>query len=80
MPDGPPRLGLSFGEWGSTAALTLAFGVVMLAFWGHGARQLAAALMMFATVVMLPSTVKRGKAQRSYFGVYRVIAVGERRL
>ena len=74
------RLGLSFGEWGSTAALTLALGVIMLAFWGHGARQLAVALVMFATIVMLPSTVKRGNAQRSYFGVYRVIAVGERRL
>ena len=66
------RLGLSFGEWGSTAALTLALGIIMLAFWGHGARQLAVALVMFATVVMLPSTVKRGNAQRSYFGVYRV--------
>lgn len=66
------RLGLSFGEWGSTAALTLAFGVLLLAFWGHGARQLAVALLMFAAVVMLPSSVKRGSAQRSYFGVYRV--------
>jgi SAM-dependent methyltransferase len=27
---------------------------------------------MFATVVMLPSSVKHGNAQRSYFGVYRV--------
>ena len=48
------------------------FGAAAVAFWGHGARQLAAALMMFATVVMLPSSVKRGQAQRSYFGVYRV--------
>lgn len=66
------RLGLSFGDWGSTAALTLALGIVMIGFWGQGARQLAVALVMFATVVMLPSTVKRGNAQRSYFGVYRV--------
>ena len=65
-------LGLSFGTWGFTAALTLLFAVVAIAFWGHGARQLAAALLMFATVVMLPSSVKRGQAQRSYFGVYRV--------
>ena len=28
--------------------------------------------MMFAAVVMLPSSVKRGQAQRSYYGVYRV--------
>jgi hypothetical protein len=65
-------LRLSFGEWGSTAALTLALGVLLLAFWGHGARQLVVALLMFAAVVMLPSSVRRGAAQRSYFGVYRV--------
>jgi hypothetical protein len=40
---------------------------------GHGARQLAARAVMFATIVMLPSAVKRGQAQRSYFGVYRVM-------
>ena len=28
--------------------------------------------MVFAVVVMLPSSVKRGHAQRSYYGVYRV--------
>jgi SAM-dependent methyltransferase len=66
------RLGLSFGEWGPTAALTLALGTLLVAFWGQGARQLAVALLMFAAVVMLPSTVRRGTAQRSYFGVYRV--------
>ena len=36
-------------------------------------RQLAAALLMFLAVVLLPSSVHRGEAQRSYFGVYRVI-------
>jgi hypothetical protein len=66
------RLGVSFGEWGFTAALTLAFGIVLLAFWGQGARQLAVALLMFVAVVTLPSSVKHGNAQRSYFGVYRV--------
>jgi hypothetical protein len=65
-------LGLSFGSWGFTPALTLLFAVAAIAFWGHGARQLAAALLMFAAVVMLPSSVKRGQAERSYFGVYRV--------
>ncbi len=48
------------------------FAVAAVAFWNHGARQLTAALMMFAAVVMLPSSVKRGQAQRSYYGVYRV--------
>ena len=66
------RLGLSFGEWGFTAALTLVFGVVLLGLRGRGARQLTVGLLMFATVVMLPSSVKHGNAQRSYFGVYRV--------
>jgi hypothetical protein len=42
-------LGLSFGDWGLTPALALLFAVVALAFWGHGARQLAAALLVFAT-------------------------------
>ena len=47
-------------------------GRLMLAFWRHPTRQLVLALLMFAAVVTLPSTVKRGEAQRSYFGVYRV--------
>jgi hypothetical protein len=66
-------VGLSFGAWGFTPALTLLFAVAVVAFWGRGIRQLAAALMMFAAVVLLPSSVMRGQAQRSYFGVYRVV-------
>ena len=34
------RLGLTFGVWGSTAALTVALGIIMLGFWGYDARQL----------------------------------------
>ncbi len=64
--------GLSFGDWGFTPVLALAFAVAVVAFWGHGPRQLAAALMMFLAVVMLPSAVRQGNALRSYFGVYRV--------
>ncbi len=66
------RYELEFGRWGTTAALAAVFGALMLAFWRHPTRQLVLALLMFATVVTLPSTVKRGEAQRSYFGVYRV--------
>ncbi len=62
----------SFGDWGTTPVLALVFAVAAVALWNHGARQLTAALMMFAVVVMLPSSVKRGQAQRSYYGVYRV--------
>jgi hypothetical protein len=66
------RLGYSFGEWGTTPVIALVFAALAVAFFVHGARQLTAALMMFAAVVMLPSSVKRGQAQRSYYGVYRV--------
>ncbi len=66
------QLGLSFGEWGFTPALALAFAVAVIAFWGRGMRQLTVTLLMFAAVVNLPSSVRRGQAQRSYFGVYRV--------
>jgi hypothetical protein len=64
--------GYSFGEWGTTPVIALVFALAAVAFWSHGARQLTAALMVFAVVVMLPSSVKRGQAQRSYYGVYRV--------
>lgn len=70
-------LGLGFGEWGFTPALTLFFAALMIAFWGYPVRQFVAALLMFATVVMLPSAVKRAQAQRSYFGVYRVTQSNE---
>lgn len=66
------QLGIDFGSWGITPALALLFAVAVVAFWGHGARQLAAAMVMFATVVFLPSKVSQGHAQRSYYGVYRV--------
>jgi hypothetical protein len=65
--------GIHFGEWGVTPVLALLFGVALLAFFRYPPRQLACALLMFAAVVMLPSSVKRGEAQRSYFGVYRVM-------
>jgi hypothetical protein len=67
------RADIGFGEWGVTPVLALMFGIVLLAFLRHPPRQLACALLMFATVVMLPSSVKQGEAQRSYFGVYRVM-------
>ena len=62
----------TFNDWGITPVLALIFAIAAVAFWGHGARQLTAALVMFAVVTMLPSAVKRGQAQRSYYGVYRV--------
>ncbi|MFA5898270.1 MAG: fused MFS/spermidine synthase [Hyphomicrobium sp.] len=66
------KSGWTFDDWGTTPAITLIFALAAVALWGYGARQLTAALMMFAAVAMLPSSVKRGQAQRSYYGVYRV--------
>jgi hypothetical protein len=66
------RQGWSFGEWGWTPVLALVFAVATVALWGYGARQLVTAMLMFAVIVILPSAVKRGQAQRSYYGVYRV--------
>ncbi len=67
----------TFNHWGSTAALSAAFGALLLVLWRWPVRQLIAALLMFLTVVMLPSAVKKGEAQRSYFGVYRVLLSGD---
>jgi hypothetical protein len=45
---------------------------IMLAFPTKPTRQLAMALVMFLAVVTLPSNVRRGPSERSYFGIYRV--------
>ncbi len=68
---------LSYGEYGMTAAIVALFGVGVLLFWKWPPRQLVMALMMFAAIVAYPSGVKRGDAQRSYFGVYRVGSAGD---
>ena len=62
-----------FGNWGTTAALSVVFAAVLLAAYRSPPLQLIAALLMFLAVVMLPSAVKKGEASRSYFGVYRVL-------
>jgi hypothetical protein len=71
------QLGLRFGDWGVTPALALTFAALVMLFMLWPPRQLAAALLMFLTIVMLPSSVKRGDAERSYFGVYRVKSDGD---
>jgi len=60
------------GEWGTAAWIAAAAAVPLLLLWRRPALQLPLALTMFLTVVMLPSSVKRGDAERSYFGIYRV--------
>lgn len=59
-------------RWGTAALLVLAFAILLVVSIQHPPRQVILALLMFLTVVLLPSGVKRGEAQRSYFGVYRV--------
>ena len=67
------KLRVSIGEWGIDAVVVGAARRACC--WSSSAsppRQLVAALLVFCALVWLPSGVKRGEAQRSYFGVYRV--------
>jgi hypothetical protein len=64
---------LDFRGWGSTAAIAAAFALVGFAIWRHPPHLLFVAMSLYLAVVLLPSGVHRGNAQRSYFGVYRVI-------
>jgi len=63
----------SFGGWGATAGIAAGFALLTIALWRYPPHMLMAAACLYLTVVLLPSGVHRGDAQRSYFGVYRVI-------
>jgi hypothetical protein len=76
VPWAASRLGIDFWGYGTTAGLAAGFGLVLVLLYPWPVRQLVIALMMFLVVVWLPSGVKRGEAQRSYFGVYRVMLQG----
>lgn len=65
--------GITFGEWGITPFIALFLSLGMLVFYKAPAEQLAIALALFVAVAVLPSNVHRGSAERSYFGVYRVV-------
>jgi hypothetical protein len=65
-------LEIGFGRYGVTTAIVALLGVAIIAFWKWPPRQLVMALLMFVAIATYPSGVKRGDAQRSYFGVYRV--------
>jgi hypothetical protein len=66
------RLRLDVGDWGSTPVVVALLIIVLLAEFRRPPRQFMAALLVFCALTWLPSAVKRGDAQRSYFGVYRV--------
>jgi spermidine synthase len=60
---------------GATTAVVMILGLILLAFVQYPPRQLVAAAMICAALVWLPSEVRRGNAQRSFFGVYRMQVV-----
>ena len=72
LPWAMTRLGLNVGDWGSTFVVVALLIVVLVAEFRRPPRQFVAALLVFCALTWLPSAVKRGEAQRSYFGVYRV--------
>jgi SAM-dependent methyltransferase len=72
VPQAVDALGLNLHAWGSTAVVVAVLTAVLFSQMGRPARQFTATLLIFCALVLLPSAVKRGEAQRSYFGVYRV--------
>jgi hypothetical protein len=63
---------LNLDDWGATALVVALLTVVLLSQMWRGTRQLVVTVLIFVALVSLPSAVRRGHAQRSYFGVYRV--------
>ena len=59
--------------WGATAIVAAVLAAVLIVNWRRPARQFAATLAIVFAITHLPSGVMRGDAQRSYFGVYRVM-------
>ncbi|PPD30230.1 MAG: hypothetical protein CTY20_04020 [Hyphomicrobium sp.] len=72
LPWAASKLEWTFDDWGAVSILAAIFGAAMLVFWNHPPRQLLLALLTVVALTTLPSGVKRGDAQRSYFGIYRV--------
>ncbi len=66
-------LGTDFRGWGAAAMVALVLALTAIVFWRQPSLQLSAALMMAATVILMHSSVHRGDAERSFFGVYRVV-------
>jgi hypothetical protein len=77
VPWAAAKFRIEFHGYGATAALAAGFAALLIAMYRWPVRQLVIAMMMFLVVVWLPSGVRRGDAQRSYFGVYRVMLQGD---
>ncbi|MBO0740086.1 MAG: fused MFS/spermidine synthase [Hyphomicrobiaceae bacterium] len=77
LPWAMTKLRINVADWGTTPIVVAALVIVLLAEFRRPTRQFMAALLVFCALVWLPSAVKRGAAQRSYFGVYRVQTADE---
>jgi len=67
----------TLAQWGGpTPIVVMVLCAAMVAYVRFPPRQLVAALLVCLALVWLPSAVNRGESQRSFFGVYRVAAVG----
>ncbi len=67
------KLGVTFGGWGIALILITLLAIPLFYYQRKPVNQLAVALLMVAVLVVLPTAVHVGNAQRSYFGVYRVL-------
>lgn len=72
LPWAAARLEWKFDDWGVAFVIVAVFMAAMMAFWQHPPRQLLLAGLAVLAITTLPSGTKRGDAQRSYFGIYRV--------
>ena len=78
-----PALGTSlripvFAQLGPTPVVVMLLAGVLIVSVHSAPRQLMAAALMCAALVWLPSEVRRGDAERSFFGVYRMQFVPSR--
>ncbi len=67
------KMGWTFGVWGPTAVAVIALAAAAVAFWKYPTPQLVVGALMGLAIITQPSSVRRGEAERSYFGVHRVI-------
>ena len=62
----------AFAQLGPTPVVMIVLAAILIVSVQSAPRQLMAAALMCAALVWLPSEVRRGNAERSFFGVYRM--------